>query len=447
MKKLLIGIFSLLVLIGTVQAQTKEELKAAKKALGQATKPLGAYNLDPANNKSKLGEAKDAIVAALDLPAAAGMAKAWQTKGEIFNEIATQMVAAQQLNLGTDDLPKVDNPALQAFEAFEKALSVSEKKYEITDALKGIALVQSNLSNLGVFKYDEKDYSTSFENFSAVLKAHDLLKENGKESSLDTEEDGVSNQMYITGLSALNANRAADAKEYFEKLYEQKFDKPAIYEALYKIYADQDEAKAYNFIDEGRKKYPDDVSLLFADINYHLKANKLDVLITKIEQAIAKEPDNVSLYSTMGNVYDNLYQTAQGAGDAEKSEEYFTKALDYYNQALTKKPDFFDAIYSIGALYYNKAASMTAALNAHSDFSKKGQEKYDQMQKDVKAQFEQALPFFKKAEKMNPSDINTLIALKEIFARSNDFDTSNIFKDRLEKVQGGGTIDAPYFND
>ena len=448
MKKLLIGIISLLLLSGTIQAQDKEAIKEAKKALGKATKALGAYNLDPTNNKAKLAEAQEAVVAALDLPAAQTMVKSWQTKGEIYNELATQIVAAKQLNLElAPEFPKVDNPALDAFGAFSKALEIAEKKYETTDALKGIAIAQGNLSNIGVFKYDEKNYDASYESFNAVLAAHKLLKDNGKESSLDSEEDGYNNQMYITALSALNANRANDAKSLFEELYNSNFDKPAIYEALYKINADSDEKLAYSYIEKGREKYPDDVSLLFADINYHLKTNQLNILITKLEQAIAKEPQNVSLYSTMGNVYDNLYQKAQGDGDEEKSNEYFDKAYDYYNQALEKKPDFFDAIYSIGALYYNKAAAMTVAVNNHNDFSKAGQEKFEKMQKEVEAQFDSALPFFKRAEKMNPSDANTLIALKEIFARKNDFDTSKVFKERLEKVQAGETIPASYFND
>ena len=78
---------------------------------------------------------------------------------------------------------------------------------------------------------------------------------------------------------------------------------------------------------------------------------------------------------------------------------------------------------------------------------KKGQEKYDAMQKEVQQQFDDALPYFKRAERMNPSDLNTLIALKEIFARKQDYDTSNEFKDRFEKVKGGETIDTPFFKE
>lgn len=449
MKKLIIGLLSIILITGTSQAQDAKALqKAAKKALGKATRALGAYNLDPTNNKAKLSEAKDAVDSALENTEGAKISKAWQTKGEIYNEIATQIVAVKQLGVGSlDELPKVENPGLEAFKAFQKAVEFSQKNYEVKEAVKGMTVAQSNLSNLGVFKYDDKDFSGSFESFRAVLKAHDLIKENGGTSSLDAEEDGYNNQMYITGLSALNADRTDEAKEFFEKLYEMNYDKPAIYEALYKIKGGTETADAYKYLETGREKYPDDVSLLFADINHHLKTNQLDVLIEKLNTAIEKEPENVSLYSTLGNVYDNLYQKELEAKNEEKAQEFFDKALSNYSSALDKKPDFFDAIYSIGALYYNKAAAMTAELNGFSDFSKKGQEKYDAMQKSVEEQFDSALPYFKRAEKMNPSDLNTLIALKEIFARKNDFDTSNEFKDRFERAKAGEVIESSYFNE
>ena len=52
--------------------------------------------------------------------------------------------------------------------------------------------------------------------------------------------------------------------------------------------------------------------------------------------------------------------------------------------------------------------------------------------------FEQALPYFQKAETRDGNDMNTLIALKEIYARLNDLEKSNGYKARIEALQGGG---------
>lgn len=441
MKRVILGILSLLLVAAMAQAQD------GKKSYNRAKKAFGIYNLDPQSNKGKLQEAIEELGAASKDAEMKSDAKLWLLKGEVLNEVATQMVAAKQLNMPTDELPKVNKPASMAYDAYTQALEVAEKNWETKDALKGLRAAQSNLYNLGIFNYEDQNYEVAFEDFQKVIAAHEILKKEGSESSLDAEED-YNQQLYITGLAALNAEKAADAASMFEELYKKNYDKPAIYEALYKINADKDVDQAYTYLAAGREKYPDDVSLLFAEINHFLRINKLDELISKIKTAIEKEPENISLYSTLGNVYDNLFQKELEAGNEEKAQEHFDNALQYYNEALEIKPDFFDAVYSIGALYYNKAAAKTQELNElANDFSKEGLKKYDAKKEEIFALFEDALPHFKKAESMNPNDVNTLIALKEIFARKDDLATSNEFKTRLEKVQGGGSNENSYFND
>jgi len=439
MKKLILGLMAIL-LITAAYAQD------GKKAIKEANKAFGAYNLDPTGNKAKLQEAVEQINIALEDAEVAQDPASWDTKGKIYNEIANQIVAVRQLGMGSmDDLPKVEYPAMEAAKAFMKAYELAEKKWQSKDALKGFQISQGNLSNMGIFLYEDQDFKGAFESFKMTVTLHDLLKKEGEKSTLEVEDD-YNNQIYITGLAALNAEQPDAAAEYFQKLYDMKYDKPAIYEALYKIKAEKDVEAAYEYLEEGRKKYPDDISLLFAEINHFLRIEKLDELISKLEQAIQKEPENVSLYSTLGNVYDNLHQKEAQAGNVDKGQEYFDKALSYYNQAVEKDPNYSDAVYSIGALYYNKAAAMTLELNKYADdYSKEGLKKYEALKEKIFKEFDKALPHFQKAEALNPNDMNTLIALKEIYARKDDLKMSDEFKTRLEKVQAGEANAASYF--
>ncbi len=441
MKKILLSCLSFLLVFGSLHAQD------GKKALKKASQAIAAFNLDQ-SNKAKLQEAADLIATAEADAETAGQVKTWLKKGEIYGVIATQITNIKTLGVGdVAELPAVDRPAFNSFKAFEKAFGMAEKKYEKKDALKGLEMAQGTLSNMGIYAYDEQKYEEAYENFNGVLIAHQMLKDNGGTSALDSGEGQLNEQKYITGLAALNANKSRMAAKLFRELYKDKYDKPAIYEALYKLESEMSTVeKAYQYLEAGREKYPEDVSLLFAEINHFLKMNKLDVLITKLEEAIKQEPDNMSLYATLGNVFDNLYQKATEEGDQAKAQEYFDKALERYNQALAKDPKYFDAIYSIGALYYNKAAAMTKELiTLEGDYSKDGMKKYEAMKTKVFAEFDEALPFFEKAEALNPNDTNTLIALKEIFARKDDLATSGEFKDRLDKVQAGGKNDTSYF--
>ncbi|MFZ4558855.1 MAG: hypothetical protein ACOYOD_01560 [Saprospiraceae bacterium] len=441
MKKLLF--LSLGLLFAATALQAQEDIK---KDLATAKRSLASFTLDQANNKAKLGEAKEAIDRAMATDAGKATGAAWQLKGDIYNEIASQVVQIRQLNIGKlEDLPKVDNPAVEAFEAYQKAIEMAVKSFEKKDALKGLGLVQGNLANLGIYKYEEQDYASAYKDFKYTIDAHEILKANGEKSTLDAEAD-YNNQMYISGLAALSANMKPEAKLFFEKLYAMKYDKPVIYEAMYQLNADKDINEAYKFLEEGRKRYPDEVSILFAVINHNLKTGKLDALLTELKSAIEKEPGNISLYSVLGNVYDQLYQKADQAGDAAKADAYFQDALKYYTEATVRDPKYVDAHYSVGALYYNRAALLTKQLNALADdYSKEGLKKYEALKSKILVEFELALPHFQKAESIDPNDLNTLIALKEIYARQNKLDISTEFKDRLEKVQAGGKNDSSYF--
>ncbi len=441
MNRLILGFLSFLFFAVSVQAQDASKLEK------EASKAFNKYNLDQTNNKGELKPAKEAIDACLNTAEGKTMAKAWNTKGDIYSAIANEIVTTRQLGFGdASQLPQVNNAAYEAAEAYKKGLELAEKKFETKDALKGLAQVEGNLSNLGIFQYEDQEYEKAFQSFSAVLDVHEILKAEGEKSALDNPDDYM-NQKYIAGLAALNANKPEAAANYFKDLYEKKYDKPAVYEAMYKIEAENDINGAYQYLEAGRERYPDDVSLLFADINHHLRTNQLDALIGRLNTAIQKEPDNVSLYTTTGNVYDNLYQKAYKEGNEEKAQEYFDKAKEYYSKGLEKDPKYFDAIYSLGTLYYNKAATLTQGLNKLADdYSKEGIKKYEDLKAKIFEQFDEALPYFQRCEKLNPNDINTLIALKEIYARKDQLDISDEFKRRLETVQSGGKNDSSYFN-
>lgn len=481
MKKLVLSLFALLLAAGSILAQNMEDkIEKAEDLSKDADKALGSFNLNPGENKSKLVEAhgyvvdieaqlKDVDKAALQKAfknddgdvedAMKDLSKIWYRVGEVYNEIANQIVAVKQLNMGSlDELPKVDMPAIAASKAYQKALAMSVKKYQTKDAVKGMESAQKNLNNMGIFGFDEQDYAAAFKNFNETIVLHDLIKNNDGTSTL-VEESQYNDQLYYAGLAAINAQMTDKAAPLFEKLYNKNYDNPLVYEGLYKVNIPKDKKKgdegydaamenAYKYLTAGREKYPEDVSLLFAEINHFLSIGQLDALIDKLKKAIEKEPDNKTLYSTLGNVFDNLYQREFNAGNTEKAQEYFNSALQYYNLATDKDPDFVDAIYSIGALYYNKAASMTQELNKLADdYSKEGIKKYDAKKAEIFAQFDMALPFFKKAEKLDPNDVNTLIALKEIYARKDDLATSKEMARRLDVVNGGGKNDASYFNE
>ncbi|KAA3621087.1 MAG: hypothetical protein DWQ02_28315, partial [Bacteroidetes bacterium] len=332
MKKLMLALLAVAFVFGTAQAQD------GKKALKNASKAIGAYFLDQTNNKDKLQVAVDEIEKAAVGTETSTQFKTWETRGKIYNEIASQITISRQLGTGGEaDLPTTQDPGYLAYESYAKAMEFAEKKFEKKKVYEGLQATQQNLYNMGLYAYEDKNFDSAVKDFKTVIDAHDMLKAAGEDSTLD-DEGAYQDQLYVTGLSAINAGQNNVALEYFMKMYKEGTDKPAVYESIYKLKSDGDLADAYKYLEEGRQKFPDDVGLLFTEINHFLKENRLDELISKLEMAIEKEPDNLSLYSTLGNVYDNLYQKAYEEGDKEKGQGYFDKALEYYNIALAKNP-------------------------------------------------------------------------------------------------------------
>lgn len=431
MKKLLFIVFALTMVAGTSWSQD------AKKALKNASKDLAKYYQDPINNMGKLDEALTAMSGAFEDETVKTDPESWIIRGEIYNSIGN--AETNQLILNPNYKVKTPNAGMEAVAAFQKAMELAIKKGQTKDAVKGLEESEGLLSNAGISAFQASDYMTAFNNFNTYVKISKIIKENGGKSRLDEPQLKADIQYYNVVSGYYGHADDAVLLPLLMEMHAAGTDKSLVYEAIFNIKSKSDEDGAMKILEEGRQKFPDESGLLFAEINFYLSKGKLDVLVEKLKQAIQKEPDNVSVYTTLGNVYDQLVTKEREAGNPAKSQEYFDLAYDYYNQALGKDAKNFDATYSIGALYYNKAAAMTAELNKLSnDFSAAGTKKYNTIKTEMEGIFEQALPFFQKAEALDPNDLNTMIALKEIFARKGQLDKSQEYKAKIEAIQQKG---------
>jgi len=435
MKKMFLALVALFLSLGTAQAQ-EDGAKLAK----SAGKAYASYNLDPAGNSEKLGEAKQKIEQALKTSEGQAMASAWQTKGDIYSSIVEKEMFKRTLD------PKSpisgDNDALEAYSAYVKALELSVKKYEKSDALKGITGVQTNLNNLGAVKYELKEYEKAYQSFNAYLESHEILKANNVKSNLD--ETKIDEQIYFTGLCALLAKKNPEAVAALDILHKKGTAKEEVYEALLQAKTDMgDEAGAAAILLEGRKKYPANTGMLFAEINNFIKAGRLEELTDRLQQAINREPNNASLYINLGRVYDDLQNRELKAGNTAKAGEYFELAKQNYILSSEKDTKASDGHYQAGQLYYNRAVLVSQEMNKLGNTSD-DMKKYKTLNTDMLQYFDAALPYFQKAESIEANDINTLVALTEIYARKED-ELSLEFKKRVNVLREGGKNAESYF--
>ena len=424
MKNLFLALIAILSISSMTYAQN------AEKDMKKAGKLLGSYHLDPEKNEGKLTEAKRLIDGALATGEINGDSKAWNTKGEIYNAIASKESTSTVLN----PQAPVSDAALVAYDAFNEALDAAIKKYHKKDALKGMAEASGHLNSLGYTQFQRGNYGAAFKHFEAVMIINDKLEANDMKGILNDDQAKL-DQMYITAVSAMSNGDMESSGKYFAILESKNFEKAVVYEGLYNAYKDSDEAKALSYLNKGREKFPAEKSLLFTEINHYLQKGELESLIEKLEKAAELEPDNASIFTTLGNVYDQQYQEALNGDDRERETSLFESAKTNYQKALDLDGNDFAATYSMGALYYNKAAAVSKLVNELAeDYSKEGTKKYEAKKAEMEGLFDQALPWFKSAEALQGTDANTLIALKEIHARKGEFDKSNEYKAKIEAL-------------
>ena len=417
----------------SVYAQTSQQLlEAAKKATKGDVK------------KENLAAAEKAVDDALNASENQAGYEAYLYKAKLLlsqikldeNNRAMTLVTKKEFK---PEYPKAAMTAVSALLTAMKNTKDPKATKEIVKTMNEVApFINQSASDFS----EAKDYVGAYQSFKASLDVHEALKAAGQKGNLEKPED-YNKQLYLVGLLSNYAGKEAETVSIYEKLIENKMDSAFVYSSLFKIKYDSDPKAAMVILEAGRKRHPDETSLLFLEINHYLKMGQLDVLIEKLKQGIEREPDNLSLYFTMGNVYDNL---AQKETDSAKSDAYATEALNWYKKTLEKDPKNADAVYSIGAYYYNRAAKISAEIKKiESDMSKEGQKKYDKFTQEMLAEFDQALPFFQKSEALDPNNQNALVALKEIYARKNDMAMTKEFKARLDNVTSGEKNATSYF--
>lgn len=423
---LLLSVLILSYSVGISQDPSKD-FKSAEKVLKK-------FSTDPSSvTSNEVSNAIASMNTALESGDLNGEAKYFITKAKLLNDLANEEFKLALLDEAYVQV--IPHAGVEAYNALKMAYQVEGQK-KAKDIGYAIEDTEKHLNNLAISAYQKKDYSTAFDNFKASIDAYGMIKEMGKTSRLE-EEGLLKDQYFYAAVSAYYGERYDDAKPMLQYLYDNNAEDAFIYDALYNINKDDDQEAALAYLSRGRELNPDDTGLLFSEINHYLAAGELDKLIGKLELAIEKEPDNLSIYNTLGSVYDQLYQKANKDMDTAKATDYFDKALKYYNDVMAKDASNFDANYSTGALYYNRAAAYVDQLNELSnDMSSAGMKKYDNTKTEMDAEFNKALPYFLKAEELNGNDMNTLIALSEIYARLNDLEKSKSYREKREAVSG-----------
>lgn len=398
MKKLIL-LSMILVLTISSFAQMKKDRTTAFNYWQKAT------NNDDAK---QLIKAKEFIDKAVAYPEAEADAKVWFYKGAIYLDIFRNPVMNPMF-------PNCLEPACEALQKAGKLDAKEEYKADIAIRMKMIA---GEMFNLGKnYLFVDKNYAEALNSFD---KAINLTKEAGEIDTLS---------MYGKALTYYSKNDSINAEQAYQQLVELKYNDPEIYSSLaYILIQNKKNDNAEKVISQGIELYPDSVNLQIAKANILMQSKKYAEAVQCLSTLKSKFPGNTSILYSIGIAYDQMKNDA--AIPETSKEEYLTKAAEIYTEVLNIDPDFFDANFNMGAMYYNKGGDI---INTANQLPINEQAKFDKLMAEGNANLQKALPYFEKAESLRPDDKDVLLSLKEIYTRLKMYDKMNSINTKLGK--------------
>ncbi len=364
-------------------------------------------------NKKDLVKAKEYIDKAVAYPEASTDAKVWYYKGGIYLDIqispARAILAPDALNI--------------AFDAYTKARELDTKEEYKADIATRLAAIGGEFFNQGIAFYKENKFDDAIPLFE---KAINIGKNN---HTIDTLAN-YGAALCLEKKAAADKSLLDKAIEKYQFLVDVKMKEATIYTSLASLYKDKGNIeKATGILELGKSLYPGNTDLIVTEANLYISTNNHAKAISSLMAAKEKEPKNVSILYAIGVTYDLLKNDAKLPDD--ERAKYFDDAIAAYKETLKVDSNYFDAIFNLGAIYFNKGGEV---INEANKLPINETAKYDKLLADGNNFLNQALPYLEKCEIMQPQDKPTLVSLKEIYTRLKNTDKLAKLNAKLGKM-------------
>lgn len=309
--------------------------------------------------------------------------------------------------------PILENPLNLALESLKKTIEIDVKGKKTKKIQENLTKLKGLYVNEGLNSYSRKNYKSALENFKNVIEIGELPQLNHKDTAI----------FYYAALSAQLAGDFNTAITYYDKAIALNFtsEGTAYYYAFdaFKSMGKSDEGIKY--LEEGLVKFPKNTDILFGIIQYYVdKGEDPSKVLSYIDKALLQEPRNATLHFAKGTVYDKLSDPDNAA-----------KA---YSSAVEIDPNFFDAYYNLGAVYFNRGVKYVEEANK---IPAKETDKYDAMMIKASDEYKKAIPYMEKAHSINPNSKDVIEALKNIYFRfrNENEEMDKKFKEYNEKFK------------
>ncbi len=353
--------------------------KAVKPNLSKALKSF---------QEGKLDEAKTMIDLATTYEKTKDDGKTWYYRGLIYAALDTTSNATYKA--------LAQEPFKTAVESFKKADELGKKDVEyfinepnnILPILKSTQLLAlaNYYLNKGAAQYQEdklEEALTNFEKTQAVI-------------SNDTTA------YFYAGFAANSMENYDKAIANFQGYIDKGGKSPDAYSSMINIYstAKEDKLKALETARKAKEAFPNNSEFPKVEIGILIDLDRVAEAKTGLESAVAKDPSNKIFHFYLGYVNSKL--------------EMFDLAKKNFEDALKIDANYFDAQYYLAQVYYIDADKIRAEMK-NLGISAADKKKKADLDKLLVTKYQVALPYWEKAEKLKPSDVDVLDKLNVIY--------------------------------
>jgi tetratricopeptide (TPR) repeat protein len=345
-----------------------------------------------------------------------------------------------QAYLGTGEGTSVQD-LMTASEAFKKAEELGNAE-AAAQGLAGVtnSLIQSAINDQNAEKYDmaaEKLYAgyqlnpkdtlylyfaasnaVSAKNYDTALKYYEDLK--------DLEYTGIETEYFA--INKTTGEEEAMPKSQRDLMvktgeYIKPEDRVApskageITKNIALIYIEQGrEEEAVSALEAAKEANPDDTSLMQTEADMYYRMGKKDKYKEIMEQIVAKDPTNATLYYNLG-------VTAFEMGDSDGAISYYEKALQY-------EPEMAEARLNIAAAILANEAKIVEEMNTLG-MSKADTRKYDELAEKRKDVYRRALPYLETVMENDAENIEAIRTTMNIYYQLGENEKADALKAKL----------------
>lgn len=334
--------------------------------------------------------------------------KTWRYRGDIYRMIAMGDKA---------ELKQQFPDALQkAVDSYIKANELDTKHTEKEGNDRALRALQGTALNAGNDAFTAKNYDlaiTLYGESQRVAKAF---------GQVDT------NAVFNGALAYESKGDVTKAMESYQECIRIGYNKPEIYRYLASLQKKSGDLNAaIATTQKGRQAYPNDKEIMLDEVSFLQEAGRTNEVEASVKAALEKDPGNAVLHSLLASIYEGKADPREGSKPAEADmNKWYDLAETEYKKSIELDPKFFDSYFNIGVLYNNRAAFEYEKAAKITDDAK-----YTAAKKVADDIFVKAIPYFEQAHSLKPDDKPTIQQLKTLYAKAGNTAKFNEMQDLL----------------